>query len=155
MSRPPLVRATRRSRKSFDAVNERTHAVSVDAAQASSSKRSTSHGVTEVGGAAKKLRTGAASASVTAESPSSGGAPEAVQQQQDAASVRLTVCRDGAVLVARVALATEDGLGTDCLVHFCGAQVQVCCVFATLVNARWQASVEIALMHVHKTCCQP
>ena len=65
-------------------------------------------------------------ASVTATSPNHD-APEAPQQP---ASVRLTVCRDGAVLLARVALATEDGLGTDCLVHFCGAQVQVRHTFA-------------------------
>ena len=76
----------------------------------------------EGGGAAKKLRTDEGSASVTLEGHDS--APPEVTQQSPA-SVRLTVCRDGAVLLARVALATEDGLGTDCLVHFCGAQVQV------------------------------
>ncbi len=69
-------------------------------------------------GAAKKLRTDEGSAVVSHDS----AAPEA---EQPPASVRLTVCRDGAVLLASVALATEDGLGTNCLVHFCGAQVQV------------------------------
>ena len=73
-------------------------------------------------GAAKKLRSDEGSAVVTAESHDSG-ASEVTEQPP--VSVRLTVCRDGALLLARVALATEDGLGTDCLVHFCGAQVQV------------------------------
>ena len=78
-------------------------------------------GGSEGRGAAKKLRTAGGSAPVTAGSP---GSAASEMGQQPPASVRLTVCRDGAVLLARVALATEDGLGTDCLVHFCGAQVQ-------------------------------
>ena len=94
-----------------------------DAVQASG-KRGPSQGAEGCGGAAKKLRIGAGSASIAAEVPEPAAAKEAARQQ-DAASVRLTVCRDGAVLLARVGLATEDGLGTNSLVHFCGAQVQV------------------------------
>ena len=97
-----------------------------DAAQASG-KRGTLQSAEACGGAAKKkLRTGTGSAAITADVPDSAAASEAARPQQlQAASVRLTVCRDGAVLLARVGLASEDGLGTDCLVHFCGAQVQV------------------------------
>ena len=74
---------------------------------------------------AKRLRTASGPAPAVAAARSCGEAVEAAQQAQLAPSVRLTVCRDGAVALATVALATEDGLGTDALVHFCGAQVQV------------------------------
>ena len=39
-------------------------------------------------------------------------------------SLALTICREGAISVVRVRLGREDGLGTDCVVHFCGALVQ-------------------------------
>jgi len=94
--------------------------------------------------AAKKLRADEGAAVVTAESHS-GAQPEA---EQSPASVRLTVCRDGAVLLARVALATEDGLGTDCLVHFCGAQVQVT-AFCTAIR-----HFLIAKMHSELSPCK-
>ena len=80
-------------------------------------------------GGAKRLRTEAGAALLQGEEQPAGAAIESVKasqqaQQQQGSSVRLTICRDGAVLLATVTPATEDGLGTDILVHFCGAQVQ-------------------------------
>lgn len=47
------------------------------------------------------------------------GAPAVGEQ------VALRVCREGKVLTVQVPLSREDGLGTNCLVHWCGAQLQV------------------------------
>ena len=46
--------------------------------------------------------------------------------------LKVTMCRDGEVSHVWVKPAHEDGMGTDRLVHWCGAQVQVCprCFFA-------------------------
>lgn len=41
-------------------------------------------------------------------------------------AMKLTICRDGEVSLVSVQPAHEDGMGTDRLVHWCGAQVQVC-----------------------------
>jgi hypothetical protein len=48
------------------------------------------------------------------------------QQQQDVQqpSVTLTLFRSGCVLDCQVGLGQEDSLGTDRLVHWCGAQLQ-------------------------------
>ena len=40
--------------------------------------------------------------------------------------VALGICRDGKVMSVQVALACEDSLGTARIVHWCGAQLQVC-----------------------------
>ncbi len=53
------------------------------------------------------------------------GAPAVGEQ------VALRVCREGKVLTMQVPLSREDGLGTDCLVHWCGAQLQVRLRFQT------------------------
>ncbi len=40
--------------------------------------------------------------------------------------VALKVCREGRVVSVQVPLAREDGLGTARIVHWAGAQLQVC-----------------------------
>jgi hypothetical protein len=46
------------------------------------------------------------------------------QQQQQSPCVEVTLFRSGAVLDVTVKLGQEDSLGTDRLVHWCGAQLQ-------------------------------
>jgi hypothetical protein len=46
------------------------------------------------------------------------------QQQQQQPSVTLTLFRSGCVMDCEVGLGQEDSLGTDRLVHWCGAQLQ-------------------------------
>uniref|UniRef100_A0A383V519 Pro-apoptotic serine protease NMA111 n=1 Tax=Tetradesmus obliquus TaxID=3088 RepID=A0A383V519_TETOB len=47
-----------------------------------------------------------------------------VHQQQQQPSVTLTLFRSGCVMDCQVGLGQEDSLGTDRLVHWCGAQLQ-------------------------------
>lgn len=51
-----------------------------------------------------------------------------VESQQKAAAmpqVSVTICRGSAVEEVEVQLGSEDGLGTCCLIHWCGAMFQV------------------------------
>ncbi len=65
-------------------------------------------------GAANGTANGKADSNGVAEGVAEGGAP----------CVSLTVFRGGAVLEVKVALGAEDGMGTNRLVHWCGAQLQ-------------------------------
>lgn len=51
--------------------------------------------------------------------------PAAAADGQEGVGLRVTICRDGHVSHVWVQPAQEDGMGTDRLVHWCGAQVQV------------------------------
>lgn len=44
--------------------------------------------------------------------------------------VTVTVCREGALQEVALRLGVESALGTTSMVHFCGAQFQVCIQFS-------------------------
>lgn len=65
--------------------------------------------------------TGAVSSSSGSEG---SGGPDAAGAAGSAVEVPLRIFRGGEVLEVGVQLGLEDGLGTDRLVHWCGAQLQ-------------------------------